>query len=131
MKSFEDELRSSLRRVEPLAGFTERLLSRIAAEPAPKVGGKRPLLSWLKPPKLCWVAASIALAVVLAVIGVVRYRRYERQRAEGELARVRVLLALEIASSKLNVALKHVERVDHQAPSSQAKPKSTGRTEHL
>ncbi len=82
MREFEDELRSALRRQEPPAGFADRVLARTR----PK-GARR-----------SWVAAAIAAGLLLS-LGGFEYRQYEGRKAKREL-----LLALEIAGSKLSIA---------------------------
>jgi hypothetical protein len=88
MREFEDELRSALRRQEPPAGFAERILART-----------RP-----KSTRRSWVAAAIAAGLLLS-LGGVEYRQYEGRKAKREL-----LLALEIAGSKLSIAQ---EKISH------------------
>lgn len=128
MNSFDDELRSALRRQEPEPGFTERVMATIAAQ---SPAADRRYRGVFRLPKLRWVWASVALACLALVLGAIQFRRYQRERAEGERAKERVLLALRIASTKLNLALKEVERVDRRQPSDRAKPKSKQRTERL
>jgi hypothetical protein len=82
MREFEDELRSALRRQEPPAGFANRVLART-----------RP-----KGTRRSWVAAAIAAGLLLS-LGGFEYRQYEGRKAKREL-----LLALEIAGSKLSIA---------------------------
>jgi len=51
------------------------------------------------------------------VIGVNRYRANQRTRAEGEIAKAQVMLALRIASAKLNFAQRKVlSRQDERNP---------------
>jgi anti-sigma-K factor RskA len=128
MNSFDDELRSALRRQEPEPGFTERVMARIAAQ---RPAADRRYRGLFRLPKLRWVWASVALACLALVVGAVQFRRYQRERSEGERAKEHVLLALRIASTKLNLALKEVERVDRRQPPVRAKPKSKQRTERL
>ena len=82
MREFEDELRSALRRQEPPAGFADRVVARTR----PKGTHRN------------WVAAAIAAGLLLSMGGF-EYRQYEGRKAKREL-----LLALEIASSKLSIA---------------------------
>ena len=83
MNEFEHDLRSALRREQPPAGFTDRVLARTGVKTAPRTG---------------WMAAAIAACLLLS-IGGFEYRQYQGRRAKNEL-----LLALEIAGSKLNLA---------------------------
>lgn len=122
MNPLDDELRAALARREPSADFTRRVMQRIEGEKASRrswwAGFTR---AWRFPP-LRWAASAMACVALAA--GIVEYRRYQRVKAEGEMARAQVMLALEIASSKLNVALAPVEQVeDHDArrPSARAR----------
>jgi len=84
MNEFEHDLRSALRREQPPAGFTARVLARTGVKTAPGRTG--------------WMAAAIAACLLLS-IGGFEYRQYQGRKAKNEL-----LLALEIAGSKLNLA---------------------------
>lgn len=94
MREFEDELRSALRRQEPPAGFADRVLARARSKGAPR--GRS------------WVAAAIAAGLLLS-LGGFEYRQYEGQKAKREL-----LLALEIAGSKLNIAQERISRLSQR-----------------
>ena len=87
MREFEDELRSALRRQEPPAGFSDRVLARTRT--------KR---------RASWVRAAIAAGLLLSMGGF-EYRLYEGRNAKREL-----LLALDIAGSKLSIAQ---EKISH------------------
>lgn len=128
MKRLEDELRLLLGRRDPPPGFADRVMIRIEAErgnhPARQwalMGGWRDgLLAALRRPWLGW-AAALAMAVVL-MIGAAAYRRERRARLEGERARDQAILALRIASAKLNDTLRQARRVEHhQVPLGKAK----------
>lgn len=123
MKRLDDELKIALRREQPSADFTDRLMARIAqgADSALEKKAERPLekkrwLSTLRgyfsfaPAK--WAFAG-ALASLLIVAGFMLSAERERQRAveiaEGEKAKEQVMLAMRIASAKLNVAQKKVQ----------------------
>jgi len=90
MREFEDELRSALRRQEPPAGFSDRVLARTRHKGAPRRAG--------------WIAIAIAAGLVLSMGGF-EYRQYEGRKAKREL-----LLALDIAGSKLSIAQ---EKISH------------------
>jgi len=117
MNPLDDELKAALARREPSADFTRRVMQRIETAGREKAARR----SWWagftrawRVPALRWAASAMACVALAA--GIVEYRRYQRVKAEGEMARAQVMLALEIASNKLNVALAPVEQVeDHDA----------------
>ena len=90
MREFEDELRSVLHRQDPPAGFADRVLARASPKGAVR--------------HRSWVAAAIAAGLLLSASGL-EYRQYEGRKAKREL-----LLALEIAGSKLSIAQ---EKISH------------------
>lgn len=131
MKSFDEELRSSLRRKEPSPDLVRRVLSQIDVPGARKTPWWEWVASNLWAPRFRWAAATAALACMLIAAGVIQNRRAERERVEGEMARARVLMALRIASAKLNVAFKQVERVDGVQPRERPREKHSGQAERL
>jgi len=94
MNEFEQELRSALRRREPPAGFASRIVARTGSKAAPSRRG--------------WLAAA-APACVLLTVGGVEYRRYEGREASRQL-----LVALEIAGSKLNIAQEKIYELNRK-----------------
>ena len=99
MQSFEDELRSALRRKEPSPDFADRVLARV-----PTGLPRRPL----GPARRPWAAGVAALAAsVLLASGAVGYRYYQGERAKSQ-----VLLAVRIAAAKLNKAQKKVQMLN-------------------
>lgn len=113
MNPLDDELRSALRPRDPRPGFSRRVLARIEAESAQKASSRpwlAALAGVLRLPRVRW--ATTAVACLALAIGVVEYRRYQRVKTEGEIARAQVMLALHIASDKLNVALGPVHQVE-------------------
>lgn len=126
MNRFDDELKNALRRQEPSADFTDRLMALVAQE---KEGegdvetGRRgdwwqKIVAFFQPPQIKWAMAGAMAALLIAgVIGANRYRQHqlEQQRqaaiaaeAEGQRAKEQVMFAMRIASAKLNVAQKKV-----------------------
>jgi anti-sigma-K factor RskA len=87
MNRFERDLKESLKRREPPPGFAERVLAHTFATEKPGFWGWR------------WVAVA---AMVLLVIGGVALVREQRRRAEDELRKQQLIVALQITSSKLN-----------------------------
>lgn len=129
MNSFDDRLRSALRRREPPADFAQRVRARIEPGPAQKPGWLRPLRALFASTRFRRFAVSAA-ACTLLLIGVVQYRRYQRLKTEAESAKERLLVALRIAGTKLNVALEEAQQVERLTPD-RKKAKSTRRTEQL
>ena len=125
MNPLDDELKSALRPREPSPGFARRLLARIEAESKDRTSLSRRLAALggiFRLPRVRWAAAAFACLAIMT--GVVQYRRYQRTRAEGEMARAQVMLALEIASDKLNVALAPVQQVERRQTPAGTKKKS-------
>ena len=110
MNPLEQELKNALRREEPSADFTERVLARLRSTPARQPSWSEALRNFFRLPALRWATAA-ALCLGLTV-GFVAYRHHQETVARGERARQQVMLALHIASSKLNVAIKQVHRTD-------------------
>jgi hypothetical protein len=101
MTYVDDQLRHALRRVEPPAGFAERVLQRSTERDiAELTAGRRSRGRSLGGLMVRW---AVAAALVVAVTGGVWYRAELRRQAEGEAAKRQVLLGLRIASSKLQL----------------------------
>jgi hypothetical protein len=125
MNHFDDELRLALRREEPSPDFTNRVMARVAKlpkqeKPREKTDWLRKLLEFFQPPRMKWaMAGAMAVLLVIAGFGVHYRRENERRRlaeiAEGERAKEQVMLAMRIASAKLNAAQKKVrETASHE-----------------
>jgi hypothetical protein len=112
MKPLEDELKSALRRVEPPAGFAERVLAQARQKADSKPGFAERLRAMFRPRTIRW-AAAFASACVL-VLAAVRYREYRQAKIQGELASAQARQALRIASAKLNAVLKDAARPPHR-----------------
>lgn len=110
MNPLEQELKNALRREEPPADFAERVLARLPSTPRRQPSRSEGLRNFFRLPALRWATAA-ALCVAFT-LGWVAYRRHQETVARGERARQQVMLALHIASSKLNVAIKQVHRTD-------------------
>lgn len=94
MSRLDDELKIALGREEPPAGFADRVL--VGFEPRRSTGR--------------WWAAAIAATVMLAAG--VEFEHQRRLRAEGEQAKERVMLALQITGSKLHVIQEKIHAID-------------------
>ena len=101
--NFDDELRAALKRREPPDGFVERVLARAQSPVAARRPSWRERWGWWLIPgrRPAWITAGVVAAMLLVTSGV-EYRR----RRQGELAKQQVMLALEIAGSKLNYVQK-------------------------
>src|SRR2546422_97180 len=74
MSRLDDELRNAFRRESPPADFAERLLARVAQQPARQPRWWQKLAMLLDPPKLRWVAIGVTASLLLA-IGAAQYSR--------------------------------------------------------
>jgi hypothetical protein len=118
MRKLDDELKNVLRRVEPPAGFADRVLRRTGIQPP-----ARPLelvtatrTAARRPPSI-WYRFAAAAALVVALGGAMEYRELQKERAErlaGEAAKEKVVLALHIASSKLQIVQTKINRLNEQ-----------------
>jgi hypothetical protein len=102
MKRLEEELGKAFERVEPPAGFAERVIARAVAAERTKARTAWAWLGFFHTPALRW-AATGALCVALATGGIF-LRREQQRRAQGEEAKQQLMLALRIAGSKLQIA---------------------------
>jgi len=124
MNNFDDELKLALRREDPSPDFTDRVMARVAElqkreKPREEAGWLRRLAEFFQPPQMRWaMAGAMAILLVVAGFGVHHRRESERRRlaeiAEGERAKEQVMLAMRIASAKLNVAQKKVKEAAGQ-----------------
>jgi len=91
---FEDQLRDSLRRVEPPAGLEQRILARVEA--------KRSFL------RRRWLAAAASFVFVFGGAGYgLHYRQRQIEQQRVEVVRQQFSLALQITS-------KHLSKADRQ-----------------
>ena len=118
MNPLENELKKALSRKEPSAGFTQRVLDEVASrsydqavtEPVRKSSF---WFSIFSSTRLRWATASLILGLIVG-LGAYRYQEQRRLEREKELTKRQVLLALQIASSKLNRAERLVvERMEN------------------
>jgi hypothetical protein len=117
MTRFEDELKNAVRRQEPPRGFADRVLARAA-----EIGSRNVDQVWrdlwpkifdqpLAPANVLRWATVTVLAAGL-VVGGVHFRSVQRERAQGEAAKQRLLLALRIAGRKLQLAKARVDQIN-------------------
>ncbi len=105
----EDDLRSALRRKDPGASFTERVIARthqaeVQASPARRPGGPFRQPWWRLNLRAALAATLVLLLAVGGWLGVARYRQVQERQA-GERARQQAILAMRIANAKLNHVL--------------------------
>jgi hypothetical protein len=114
MNPLDQELKNALRRREPPADFTRRVMANLQPDRPPKPGWGGALRNLYRFPALRWAAAAALCASLVIVL--LAYRRHQQTLARGEMARAKVMLALRITSAKLNVALREVRRSDDPKP---------------
>jgi hypothetical protein len=102
MSRLDDELREAFRREDPGPEFTARVLRAAAA--------RKPKESWWRLPGMRWAMAG-ALACLFLAIGGIEYRQ-QQVRIEGEAAKQRLVLAMRIAGTKLNLAREKVQELN-------------------
>ena len=94
MNQFEDQLRQTLSRKQPAAGFVDKVLL--------KTTPKNRLWRW---------QAIAALAACLAGVGIYETYRYQ----QGQFAKQQLLLAIRITSEKTHVAQQKVEQLNQRS----------------
>jgi hypothetical protein len=108
MTPLDHHLKDALRREQPADGFAERVLARLDQPRPIKSPSRDSVLTFFTQPFMRW-ATAVALVIAM-VAGGVRYRNVQRERAEGEAAKHRLMLALRIAGSKLQLAKSKVNQ---------------------
>ena len=98
-KDFERQLQDALRPVDPEEGFGQRVMARVAREPA---RARAKVTRWAAALAL---AASVAFAAVLGT-----HQWQERREQQGLEARRQLLEALRLTGEKLDVAYQAVNR---------------------
>jgi len=107
----EERLREALRREEAPAGFAERVLAKARALELSEPWWRR----WMRVlPVGAMRYATAVVLILVVVLGTLGYRRREQEKREGEFARQQLLLALRIASKKLQYAQAKVSRTGEQ-----------------
>ena len=114
MDEFEKQIKGSLSRKEPSPWLESRILAAAAAENhAPRTSTWRTHLRW--------AMALCAVAVLITGIAWQRERALRenaaREQAEGETAKLRLLLALKITSVKLQQIQREVIAVSSEGRS--------------
>lgn len=105
----EDALKHALRRQEAPEDFTQRVMARVAANEPAKRPDRDSWLDFFTQPILRWAAlAAVAAAMILGV----HLYNVRRERAQGEAAKQRLMLALRVAGSKLQLAKAKVNEMN-------------------
>ena len=118
-EDLENRLRGALRRIEPPADFTDRLLAALPGQHLPsRVTALRAARAAVAPSRWQRFAAPGALAASLLVAVFVGQRigaeRYASEQRAGLEASRELMQALRVTSRKLDVAYQAVR--DHDAP---------------
>jgi anti-sigma-K factor RskA len=104
MTPFEEELRQALKRREPAADFTARVMARAAAEDPKRNSGF--WFSW----RLGLATAAVA---VLTLSGGVVYQQHERS-LRGLAAKRQLLIAIRITGTKLQQVQERVKESEQE-----------------
>jgi uncharacterized protein HemX len=110
MKRLEEELGKALERVEPPAGFAQRVMARAAASEQTKSRTEWTWLGFVHTRGLRWAVAG-ALCLALGAGGVL-YRLEQQRRARGEEAKQQLMLALRITADELQTAQAEVREIN-------------------
>lgn len=109
MSPLEENLKQALKRVDPPAGFADRVLARAAEAEREKRARPKFWSGFFGMGGLRW-AAACALCIVLALSGTLYERDMQRRR--GEAAKEQLMLALRITGSKLQIAQRSLRELD-------------------
>jgi hypothetical protein len=105
MHPSDDDLRQALMRVEPPAGFADRVMASARQLDAER----RQPARWR-----VWAAsAALAATIVMAGAGVRVYQR-QVQQAEGMRAKEDMMRALRVTSEKLRIARAQVQQIERK-----------------
>ncbi len=115
MSRLDDELKIALQRREAPPDFADRVLARIA-ELSPSQTRREKILALFRLPVMRFATVGIAASLVIALtVGVQQYQKYQEMKRNAEIAKAQVILAFQIASTKLNVARQRVNRITDRA----------------
>ena len=107
MTRFEEELTRAMARRDPPAHFTGRILARVAAE---ENTAPRRWTGWFARVR-AWRLAGAVAGISLAVSGGWMYQQHEHA-VRGEAAKRQLLLAVQIAGTKLQHAHRQILQVE-------------------
>jgi hypothetical protein len=115
MKRIDELLKTALVREEAPQGFAQRVLARVEQRSTVTPKAERvPQSHVLSRPLVRWAAFAGISASLIA--GSIHYRNARHEQAEGEAAKQRLMLALHIAGSKLQLARSKVNGIQTSQP---------------
>ncbi len=106
MDRFEQELRDAMRREPAPEWFADSVLARIRDEQQSR--GKA--LSRFSLPA-GWLRWAAGLAMLVVVLGGLRFEQVRQERIQGEAAKQQLILALKVTGSKLRIAQERVHAI--------------------
>ena len=112
--NLEHALRDALRREDAPPSFAEQVLARVAQQKAVQSPSRNSWSVFFTQPLVRW--AAFAAITASLVVGFIHHREVIRERAEGESAKQRLMLALRIAGSKLQLARSKVNEINDGSP---------------
>lgn len=118
--NLDDALRNALRREDAPDGFAANVLARVAREKSVARAERRDWFSFFSQPLVRW--AAFAAVSICLIVGGAYYRNLQRERAQGEAAKQRLMLALRIAGSKLQLAKEKVNEINQPQTHPQPRP---------
>jgi len=105
----DEALKQALRRQDAPEDFAQQVMARVTAQNSGRQPVRDSWLSLFTQPIMRWAAlAAVAAAMILGV----HLYNLRRERAEGEAAKQRLMLALRVASSKLQLAKAKVNEMN-------------------
>ena len=110
VEDMEDELRESLRHVPAPAGFSDRVMARVAQKEATRKARERQKSFFGGLHRNAGVWTSIAAALVLAVGGNVMHTRHEREEREAAQVQAQMDLAMELTGHALDQVQGNLEK---------------------
>ena len=114
--NLDDELKTALSRLEPPAGFAERVLARIepTIEPGKKAGNGfwNSVSAVFGLTSIRWAAAAVVLCVIAGAVAV-RIAGQREEAARSEAAKEQLMLALGVASEKMNIAQRKISEISN------------------
>ena len=112
----EDDLREALRRKEPSAEFTAKVMARVGQPPG-NAGNTEPhsVLPMRRLTAVRWTAAAALAACLLAAVGLQQYQRRQEQ-IRAERAQKQAMLALQVTTEKLDHIFHRTSRTSAPSP---------------